>query len=127
VLERRSSDESDQVKVKICGWYPIVSLFLVLVSSYKNLIYSFEYISPPPHRTIQSLAETPVFGSEYLHISPPYTPEETLAILQDLRTVKNTSGKTWSPKVIYEPHPRTCEPSQRVWLEKGAPYVNILS
>lgn len=91
------------------------------------LIFSFEYISPPSHRTIQSLAGTPVFGSKYLHISPPYTPEDTVTILEDLRTVTNANGETWRPKVIYEPHPRTCEPSQRGWLERAAPYIDILS
>ena len=91
------------------------------------LMSSFEYISPPPHRTIQSLSESPVFGSEYLHISPPYTPEDTVTILEDLRRVTNANGETWRPKVIYEPHPRTCEPSQRGWLERAAAYIDILS
>jgi hypothetical protein len=71
--------------------------------------------------------DTPVFGSEYLHISPPYTPEEVITILNDSRTVKNGAGEIWSPKVIYEPHPLYCEASQRTMLERAAPFIDILS
>jgi len=91
------------------------------------LTRSFGYISEPPRRSIQSLVNTPVFGSEYLHISPPYTPEEVITILNELQTVKNEKGETWSPKVIYEPHPLYCKASQRPLLERAAPYIDILS
>jgi hypothetical protein len=91
------------------------------------LTYSFGYINEPPRRTIHSLVNTPVFGSEYLHISPPYTPEEVITILEDLRNIKDGNGETWSPKVIYEPHPLYCEASQRSLLERAAPYIDILS
>ena len=91
------------------------------------LIYSFAYINEPPKRSIQSLLDTALFGSEYLHVSPPYSPEEVVTLLEDLRTLKNASGDTWSPKVIWEPHPLYCEASQRDLLEKAVPMVDILS
>lgn len=96
-------------------------------ASRRVLITSFAFVNEPPKRTIQSLIDTPVFGSEYLHISPPYTPEEVLVILEDLRTVENADGVTWNPRIIYEPNPLYCEASQREWLEKAAPFVDILS
>lgn len=73
------------------------------------------------------MISTPVFGSEYLHISPPYTPQEIITILDDLRKVKNADGQIWNPKVIYEPHPLYCEASQRDLLEQAAPFIDILS
>jgi hypothetical protein len=88
---------------------------------------SFEYLQPPPHRTIASLAGTQVFGSRYLHISPPYTPEDLDTVLADLESVRNNSGKSWRPTIIYEPHPRSCEPSHRTALERVAPLIDILS
>ena len=91
------------------------------------LTNSFGYINEPPRRSIQSLIDTPVFGSEYLHIAPPYGPEEVITILEDLRTVKNGNGETWNPKIIYEPHPLYCEASQRPLLEQAAPSIDILS
>ena len=91
------------------------------------LTRSFGYINEPPKPSIQSLVDSPVFGSEYLHIAPPFGPEEVLTILEDLRTVKNSNGETWDPKVIYEPHPLYCEASQRSLLEQAAPSIDILS
>jgi hypothetical protein len=88
---------------------------------------SFEYLQPPPHRTIASLADTQAFGSRYLHISPPYTPEDLDTVLADLESIRNSSGKSWRPTIIYEPHPRSCEPSQCTALERVAPLIDTLS
>lgn len=82
---------------------------------------------PPPRRTIDSLKDTPVFGAEYLHVSPPNSPKDLAQILEQLRVVRNSEGSNWSPKIVFEPHPLSCKPEQRAALEEVAPFVDVLS
>ena len=127
VLERRTGYQDYKVETKIRRRYQVVSLSVAGVSPGLVLTCSFEYINPPPHRTIASIRDTPVFGSEYLHVSPPSTPEDLIQILQDLKVVKNSQGESWSPKILFEPHPLSCKPENKEALERVASQIDVLS
>ncbi|WWC92495.1 uncharacterized protein L201_007454 [Kwoniella dendrophila CBS 6074] len=95
---------------------------------YEGDVRFFQPIVKAPHRTITQLVETPLYGSEYLHISPPYSPEDVSNLLDQLKSLKQLHPEsTWDPKIVFEPTPPSCHPGQKEWLEKIAPHIEVLS
>ena len=78
----------------------------------------------PPHRTVSCLLDTPLAGAEYLHIGPPFSPEDLAEFLAELTQRADTE---WRPRIVFEPSPPSCHSGQREWLERVASGVEILS
>ncbi len=84
----------------------------------------YEQIVQPPCRTIESLINTPLANAEFLHVSPPFSPEDLFKLQSGLR---QGGDGGWRPKIVFEPTPGSCHPGQQEWLEKIAPGVEVLS
>lgn len=74
-------------------------------------------------RTGADLADGPLAGAAYLHISPPYSPSDLLQLLSEFEEV----GSPWRPKFVYEPAPISCSPAERDHFERAAQLVDVLS
>ncbi len=75
-----------------------------------------------------------MFGAEYLHISPPASPQDVCDLLDELRRYNAraeadppTGDTPWYPKIVFEPTPPSCHPEQRLWLERCLSGVTVLS
>ncbi|WVO18168.1 hypothetical protein L204_105871 [Cryptococcus depauperatus] len=83
----------------------------------------FQSVVKPPYRTMAEISASPLGKAEYLHISPPYSPEDVATLLTERETLSNE----WRPKIVYEPAPTACHPQQKDWLEKILPDIQVLS
>jgi hypothetical protein len=81
----------------------------------------------PLPRTFLSLINTPIDGAEYLHIGPPYAPEDVCRLLNERRDVERNEDKTRTPKIVYEPSPVGCHTGQTKFLEEILPFLVVLS
>lgn len=108
---------------------------------------SFEHVVKPYPRTFKSIAESCLAGSEYLHVAPPYSPDDILVLLDDMDEynarcgqrpeadnhnvncgITKSKGKDpWRPKIVYEPTPPACHPLQRGALERACKRLEVLS
>ncbi|OCF35948.1 pfkB family carbohydrate kinase superfamily protein [Kwoniella heveanensis CBS 569] len=103
---------------------------------YEGDVRFFQPIVKAPFRTVPQLRASLLGRAEYLHISPPYSPENVNDLLVQLREHNNVNGNTltdgddnerWAPKIVFEPTPPSCHPGQREWLEKIIPDIYVLS
>lgn len=91
---------------------------------YEGDVRYFQAVVKAPHRTVQELFTSPLLHAEYLHISPPYSPENVAVIISDLKALPKGS---WRPKIVFEPTPPSCHPGQKDWLEHILPDIEVLS
>ncbi|OWZ77996.1 pfkB family carbohydrate kinase superfamily [Cryptococcus neoformans Tu401-1] len=91
---------------------------------YEGDVRYFQPVVKAPYRTIQELFTSPLLHAEYLHISPPYSPENVAVIISDLKALPKDS---WRPKIVFEPTPPSCHPGQKDWLEKILPDIEVFS
>ncbi|XAO27565.1 hypothetical protein I312_106421 [Cryptococcus bacillisporus CA1280] len=91
---------------------------------YEGDVRYFQPVVKAPHRTVQELFTSPLLHAEYLHISPPYSPENVAVIISDLKALPKGS---WRPKIVFEPTPPSCHPGQKDWLEHILPDIEVLS
>nr|XP_019007751.1 pfkB family carbohydrate kinase superfamily protein [Kwoniella pini CBS 10737]OCF46532.1 pfkB family carbohydrate kinase superfamily protein [Kwoniella pini CBS 10737] len=95
---------------------------------YEGDVRFFQPIVQARHRTMAQIYQSPLFGAEYLHISPPYSPENVFNLLEEMKTIEeNAENQNWKPKIVFEPTPPSCHPGQREWLEKIVPNIEVLS
>ncbi|BEJ05985.1 hypothetical protein CcaverHIS641_0305070 [Cutaneotrichosporon cavernicola] len=87
---------------------------------YNGAVRSYAHIIKPVPRTALDLAHGPLFGAEYLHVSPPFSSSDLLNLLSDLPS-------SWNPKVVFEPAPSSCHPAGRRAFEAAAQRVHALS
>ncbi|BEJ13470.1 hypothetical protein CspHIS471_0306440 [Cutaneotrichosporon sp. HIS471] len=87
---------------------------------YDGAVRSYAHIIQPVPRTAFDLIHGPLFGAEYLHVPPPFSSSDLLDLLSDLPS-------SWQPKVIFEPAPSSCHPSEREAFEAAAQRVHTLS
>jgi hypothetical protein len=92
----------------------------------------FEFIQPPPHRTIASLLGTKLYSAEYLHVAAPDSPQDVYKLLDELETYwydseGNPVPDAWRPQIVFEPTPPSCHTGQKEWLERVAGRVHVLS
>jgi hypothetical protein len=76
------------------------------------------------------LLNSPLSGAEYLHIAPPYSPEDLASLLDEMRDCTaelKAEAREWRPKIVFEPTPPSCHSGQREWLERILPGIEILS
>lgn len=73
------------------------------------------------------MLDTPIDGSAYLHIAPPYAPEDVATLLRGQRAFAMAKGRIWSPKIVYEPSPHGCHTGQQSFLEEILPDTEVLS
>jgi hypothetical protein len=83
----------------------------------------FQSIVKPPLRTFGTLVKSPLVGARYLHVSPPYSPEDLHAFITEMKA----SNHPWRPKIVFEPSPTSCHPGQKHWLELIAKDIYVLS
>ncbi|KAL1412478.1 hypothetical protein Q8F55_000223 [Vanrija albida] len=79
-------------------------------------------IVSPTVRTAAQIVQSPLFGAEYLHVSPPYAPSHLRDLLDSL-----AAETAWRPKVVFEPHPEIINPGEREALEAIAHRLHVLS
>ncbi|WVR08771.1 hypothetical protein IAU60_005829 [Kwoniella sp. DSM 27419] len=99
---------------------------------YEGEVRLFHSVVKAPHRSIAELSSTPLYGAEYLHVSPPYSPEEVMTLLKEIGSAKRNAradvrSKPWIPKLVFEPTPASCHAGQREWLERILPGLHVLS
>ncbi|WRT70892.1 uncharacterized protein IL334_007891 [Kwoniella shivajii] len=95
---------------------------------YEGDIRFFQPIVKAPHRTIAQINSSPLHGAEYLHISPPYSPENVATLLDEIDSLKKLDPeRSWSPKIVFEPTPPSCHPGQKEWLERILSRIQVLS
>ncbi|WVQ95383.1 hypothetical protein IAU59_002480 [Kwoniella sp. CBS 9459] len=105
---------------------------------YEGDVRFFQPIVKAPFRTISQLRGSPLDQAEYLHISPPYSPEDVNELLIQLKKLNGIDGNPltngheqgegeWKPKIVFEPTPPSCHPGQREWLEQILPDIYVLS
>ncbi|EIW69310.1 hypothetical protein TREMEDRAFT_71595 [Tremella mesenterica DSM 1558] len=93
---------------------------------YDDDVRVYQHIVKAPHRTLSSLLSTPIYGSTYLHIAPPFSPEDVWRLLEEQNFLRS-QGEIWEPRIVFEPTPPSCHPGQREWLERILPGIEVLS
>ncbi|ODN92057.1 pfkB family carbohydrate kinase superfamily protein [Cryptococcus wingfieldii CBS 7118] len=91
---------------------------------YEGNVRYFQPIVKAPHWSLTEMCASPLRDSEYLHISPPYSPKDVFDLIEEQKASK---GQTWDPKIVFEPTPPSCHAGQREWLEKILPHIHVLS
>ncbi|WVF67848.1 hypothetical protein IAT40_002609 [Kwoniella sp. CBS 6097] len=103
---------------------------------YEGDVRYFQPIVKAPFRSISQLRASLLDQAEFLHISPPYSPESVNDLLNQLKELNPSNGNAgtdgdegekWAPKIVFEPTPPSCHPGQREWLEKILPDIYVLS
>ncbi|WWD07152.1 hypothetical protein V865_005249 [Kwoniella europaea PYCC6329] len=101
---------------------------------YEGDVRFFQHVVKAPHRTMKQLLASPLCGAQYLHISPPWSPEDVSGLLDEMKSLKQkrSNGNSeinaiWEPKIVFEPTPPSCHPGQKEWLEKIVPFIEVLS
>nr|XP_031857663.1 uncharacterized protein CI109_006942 [Kwoniella shandongensis]KAA5524735.1 hypothetical protein CI109_006942 [Kwoniella shandongensis] len=94
---------------------------------YEGDVRFFQQIVRAPYRTISQLAESPLYNAEYLHISPPYSPEDVAKLQAELAILNESRESSWRPKIVFEPTPPSCHPGQKRWVEQILPGIEVLS
>ncbi|KAK8850710.1 hypothetical protein IAR55_004630 [Kwoniella newhampshirensis] len=95
---------------------------------YEGDVRFFQQIVKAPFRTMSQIATSPLYNAKYLHISPPYSPEDVAGLQAELQTLNERSdAPEWRPKIVFEPTPPSCHPGQKQWLEKILPGIEVLS
>jgi hypothetical protein len=95
-----------------------------------DLIRRYQHIVKAPYRPLSSLLHTPLALAEYLHVSPPYSPEDLQGLLVELdahNDLGDESNRPWRPKIVFEPTPPSCHAGQKEWLEKILGGIEVLS
>lgn len=95
----------------------------VCALSVLTLCLRYQHVVKPSLRTGTQIAAGPLFGAEYLHVSPPYGPSDLLHLLDEI----DAECTGWEPKIAFEPTPSSCHSGERANLERVAPRVEILS
>ncbi|ORY28014.1 Ribokinase-like protein [Naematelia encephala] len=93
---------------------------------YEGDVRVYQHLTRAPHRTLRSLVATPLHRATYLHVAPPFSPQDLANLLDELATL-SASGEKWTPKIVFEPTPTSCHAGQLEWLEKVTPSVEVLS
>ncbi|WVQ86184.1 hypothetical protein IAT38_008352 [Cryptococcus sp. DSM 104549] len=90
---------------------------------YEGDVRFFHPVVKAPYRTVRQLDASPLRDAQYLHISPPYSPEDVAALLKQF----DARADGWRPKIVFEPTPPSCHPGQKDWLEQILPGIEVLS
>ncbi|RSH89847.1 hypothetical protein EHS25_001833 [Saitozyma podzolica] len=97
---------------------------------YEGDVRLYQHIVKAPYRPLSSLLHTPLALAEYLHVSPPYSPEDLHGLLVELDAQNDRgdeSNRPWRPKIVFEPTPPSCHAGQKEWLEKILGGIEVLS
>lgn len=98
------------------------------VQSDVYLMTSYHPTIRPPRRKLVDLINTPLQGGRYMHISPPFSAEDVLALQSEISHLISTGTPgAWAPRLVFEPTPPSCHTGQKKWLELVAPGIHVLS
>jgi hypothetical protein len=107
----------------------------------------YQHVVKAPYRSLSSLLPTPLANAEYLHVAPPYSPQDLHALLVELEAhndaptqsqnqsevsdvnnrVSDPAPPSWRPKIVFEPTPPSCHAGQKEWLERILSGIEVLS
>ncbi|RSH87074.1 hypothetical protein EHS25_003563 [Saitozyma podzolica] len=112
---------------------------------YEGDVRLYQHIVKAPYRSLSSLLPTPLANAEYLHVAPPYSPQDLHALLVELEahngdptptetrregndvSVGPNPTSSWRPKIVFEPTPPSCHAGQKEWLERILSGIEVLS
>ncbi|WVW80641.1 hypothetical protein I302_102627 [Kwoniella bestiolae CBS 10118] len=95
---------------------------------YEGDVRFFQHVVKAPHRRMSQLLDSPLCGAQYLHISPPWSPEDVSGLLDEITSLREADPTyNWEPNIVFEPTPPSCHPGQKEWLEKIVPFIEVLS